>query len=255
MDVISADIWLLLSGAALVAGFIDAIAGGGGLLTIPALLTAGLPPHLALGTNKLAATFGSFTASLTFYKKRLFQPAHWLSAMFWTAIGALLGSVTVTLIDAHVLEKALPMVILATAVYTFFSPLKPTAPKHHHIRGANRWVKSAQGSLLGFYDGIAGPGTGAFWTLSTLKLHKLDLLLASGVARTMNFISNGMSLLVFIYLGHVHWLIGLSMGCCIMLGAYLGAHSAIRFGATFIRPIFTFMVSAMAVKLCWEAWF
>lgn len=254
MELISYELWLLLSAAALVAGFIDAIAGGGGLLTIPALLTAGLPPHLSLGTNKLAATFGSFTASLTFYKKRLFYPEHWLVCMIWTAVGAIFGTLAVNYVDASTLEKGLPVLILVTAIYSFFTPMKGCATPSKDIQGACNTVKSVQGLTIGFYDGFAGPGTGAFWTLSTLKLHKLDLLLSSGVARTMNFISNGMSLLIFIYLGQIQWLIGLSMGVCIMIGAYIGAHSAIRFGSRFIRPVFIFMVSAMAIKLCYEAW-
>ncbi|MBD1388417.1 TSUP family transporter [Neiella sp. HB171785] len=254
MDFISPEIWALLSLAAFVAGFIDAIAGGGGLLTIPALLFAGLPPHLALGTNKLAASFGSLTASITFYKKRLFFPNFWLIAMCCTAIGAVLGTVAAYYTNQDVLEKALPIIVLFTAVYSLVTKLKtPSDASDPHCPPSSR-KQGVQGTVLGFYDGIAGPGTGAFWTLSTLKLHKLDLLYSSGVARTMNFISNFVSLTTFVILGQVSWLIGLSMGVCIMAGAYIGAHSAIRFGANLIRPIFIAGVSLLAIKLCWNAW-
>lgn len=254
MDVISVDIWVLLSLAALVAGFIDAIAGGGGLLTIPALLFSGMPPHLALGTNKLAATFGSFTASVTFYRKKLFFPQYWGWAMACTAVGAVIGTIAAYSISSSSLEKALPAVVLGTAIYTLLTRLKEQSNDTEFPASVSRIRQALQGAGLGFYDGIAGPGTGAFWTLSTLKLHKLNLLFSSGVARTMNFISNAVSLVTFVILGQVNWLVGLSMGLCIMAGAYLGAHSAIRFGANLIRPVFILGVSAMAIKLCWDAW-
>lgn len=244
-------LWLPL--VAFAAGFIDAIAGGGGLLTVPALLSAGLPPHLALGTNKLAATFGSSTAAFTFYRKRLFQPQHWLVAALATAIGAVLGVLVISHLDARWLEKLLPLLIGATALYTLLMPTpaitvgQPAAPAP-----ASR--QSLQGLLLGAYDGGFGPGTGAFWTVSNLWLHRLDMLRASGLARAMNFISNGVSLVTFAWLGHIHWQLGLAMGVALMAGAYLGAHSAIRFGSRFIRPVFILVVMLMATKLAWEAW-
>ncbi|GLP96931.1 sulfite exporter TauE/SafE family protein [Paraferrimonas sedimenticola] len=249
------DIWLVLSVVAFIAGFIDAIAGGGGLLTIPALLTSGLPPHLALGTNKLAATFGSATASFTFYKKQLFKPQIWITALFTTFVGALLGTFAVHYLDPSVLDKGLPMIVLATAVYTLFSK-RPNEEEHQPPTNAEglKTKQTFQGFTLGFYDGFAGPGTGAFWTVSNMAIYKLNILWASGMAKAMNFVSNATSLAAFIYLGHVNWLLGVSMGVCIMAGAFLGAHSAIRFGANFIRPIFISVVIVIAAKLAWEAW-
>lgn len=249
------ELLLLLCGVAFIAGYIDAIAGGGGLLTVPALLTAGLPPHVVLGTNKLAATFGSFTASLTYYRKQLFNPRYWRNSLVFTAIGALLGTLVVDQLSTALLEKILPLLILFAAIYTLFNRMQPDdrltlpepGPKLY-------WQQRAQGLTLGFYDGVAGPGAGAFWMVSTMALYKINLLLTSGVARTMNFISNGFSLAAFIVLGHVHFTLGIAMGLCLMLGAYLGAHSAIRFGSKFIRPVFICVVIAIAVRLAWQAW-
>lgn len=116
-------------------------------------------------------------------------------------------------------------------------------------------TQTAQGLLLGFYDGAAGPGTGAFWTVSVAALHRRDLLHAAGVAKAMNFVSNIISLLVFAMLGYVHLYLGLMMGLSIMCGAYLGAHSAIRFGNRFIRPFFTIIVLILTCQLAWNAWF
>ncbi|MEE2024578.1 sulfite exporter TauE/SafE family protein [Alkalimonas mucilaginosa] len=246
---------VILCTVAFVAGFIDAIAGGGGLLTIPALLTAGLPPHLALGTNKLAATFGSFTASVTYYRKRLFDPVFWRRSLLYTAIGAVLGTLLVDQLSSESLEKFLPVVILLAAIYTLFNRIVPD--DQLELPRQNRrlfWQQRSQGLALGFYDGVAGPGTGAFWMVSTMALYRINLLLTCGVARTMNFISNGVSLAVFLLLGHVFILLGLAMGLCLMAGAWLGAHSAIRFGSRFIRPVFISVVVAIALRLAWQAW-
>ena len=112
-----------------------------------------------------------------------------------------------------------------------------------------------QGLGLGFYDGIAGPGTGAFWTVSTLLLYPLDLLRASGVARCMNFVSNAMALSIFIITGQVAWLLGICMGIALMAGAFLGARTAISGGSRFIRPVFILVVLALTVRLAWQHWF
>ncbi|WP_019674856.1 sulfite exporter TauE/SafE family protein [Arsukibacterium perlucidum] len=249
------DLLLILCAVAFIAGYIDAIAGGGGLLTVPALLTAGLPPHLVLGTNKLAATFGSLTASLTYYRKRLFNPRYWRRSLGYTAVGALLGTLVVDQLSTALLEKLLPILILLAAIYTLFNRIQPDdrlqlPPENSKLY----WQQRLQGLTLGFYDGVAGPGAGAFWMVSSMALYKINLLLTSGVARTMNFISNGFSLIAFMALGHVNYVLGIAMGLCLMLGALLGAHSAIRFGSKFIRPVFISVVIAIALRLAWQAW-
>ena len=245
----------LLLVSAFLAGFIDAIAGGGGLLTVPALLASGLPPHVALGTNKLAATFGSLTASYAFYKKKLFSPSFWRLSLIATAVGAVFGTVMVSFIDANLLNKILPFLIGFSALYTLLNPIKPTGNTQLPEKCQGLTIKKvSQGLTLGFYDGFAGPGTGAFWTVSNLFLYKMNLLMSCGVARAMNFVSNICSLVAFIILGHVNFAIGIAMGALLMLGSYTGAHSAIHFGNKFIRPIFTIVVSVMAVKLAVDAW-
>lgn len=243
----------MLALVAFVAGFIDAIAGGGGLLTIPALLMAGLPPHLVLGTNKLCATFGSATASYTFYRRKLFRPLPWRNALIGTAIGALLGAALAQWLPAAWLNQLLPAVVFACGLYLLFggTPKAPDNPDMPLARG-RQWP---QGIGLGFYDGVAGPGTGAFWTVSSLLLYPLDLVRASAVARTMNFISNACALMVFIVAGQVAWLLGACMGAALMVGAFLGARTAIRGGARFIRPVFILVVLALTARLAWQHWF
>lgn len=241
-----------LMAVAFLAGFIDAIAGGGGLLTLPALLTAGLPPHLVLGTNKLSATFGAAMASYTFYRRKLFDPRQWRFALVATAIGAALGAGLAHLIPADWLNQLLPLVVFGCGLYLLFSRI-PTTPRADAtpIGKRRQWP---QGLTLGFYDGIAGPGTGAFWTVSNMLLYPLDLLKASGVARNMNFVSNGVALSVFVASGQVAWALGISMGITLMCGAYLGARTAIQGGSRFIRPIFISVVLVLSLRLAWQHW-
>ncbi len=249
------NLLITLCSIGFVAGFIDAIAGGGGMLTIPTLLASGLPPHIALGTNKLAATFGSFTASITFYRKKLFNPKFWQLSLFATAIGAIIGTIIVNYLPTKFLDKALPLLIVATALYTLVS--KAVLTNNSNLPCVNNKLKLKQilqGLTLGFYDGVAGPGTGAFWTVSSTMLYKVNILICSGLARSTNFVSNICSLLTFLYLGQVNLLLGGAMGIFMMLGSWVGAHSAIKFGGKFIRPVFTIIVIGLSIKLAYQAW-
>ena len=247
--------WALLCAVALAAGFIDAIAGGGGMLTVPALLTAGLPPHLTLGTNKLAASFGSLTASVTYFRKKLFNPRFWAASIVATAIGALIGTLVVDYLSIEFLNKLLPVVIILVACYSLFGSFSTT--EHNELPeldGKTKVKQWLQGLGLGFFDGLAGPGTGTFWTASNSLLYKMSLLLNCGLARSMNFVSNFISLITFVALGHVNFLLGITMGFFLMLGAWLGAHSAIKFGSKMIRPVFNTVVIVLALKLIYEAY-
>lgn len=248
--------WALLAIIGLIAGFIDAVVGGGGLLSIPALLTLGMPPHTALGTNKLAASFGSSMAAWTYYKQQLFKPSFWYLAFIATFMGAVLGSFLVYLVDTQWLEKVLPLLIIGIAIYSLLSP---TAISDTHCtaptQAPNAKKQWLQGLLLGGYDGFAGPGIGAFWTVSSGSLYRLPLLHSCGLARAMTFTSNITALVIFGYLGQVQWQIGLWMGVCMMLGSFIGARCAIRYGMAFIRPLFIFIVLLIAANLAWSAWF
>ncbi len=238
----------MLGLAAFCAGLIDAIAGGGGLITIPALLMAGLPPHQALGTNKLCASFGSFTATLVFIRQGIFKPELWILTACATLLGAILGTIGATLVSIEHLNAVLPMLIIAVAIYMLlqnYSSLENNQPP----KPQSKRIKTCQGLSIGFYDGIAGPGTGSFWVVSNLYLYQQSLLQASGLARAMNFISNITSFITFAIVGQINWIIGLSMGALLLMGAWLGAHLAISKGAKLIKPIFMTVVIAISVKL------
>lgn len=253
--ILDLELWLILCSVAFLAGLIDSIAGGGGMLTIPALLTTGLPPHVALGTNKLAASFGSLTASITFYRKKLFNPYYWRLSVVFTAVGAIIGTITVSYLSVQFLEKYIPVFIIITAFYTMMSKtISTTSTKLPLVNFKLKTKQISQGLILGFYDGFAGPGTGAFWTTSSGMLYKINILLSSGLARSTNFVSNFCSLLTFFYLGYVNITIGISMGVFIMIGSAIGANWAIKLGNKFIRPVFISVVILMSANLAYHAW-
>ncbi len=253
--VLDLTMWFTLCGIGFLAGFIDAIAGGGGMLTIPALLTIGLPPHIALGTNKLAATFSSCTSSYTFYKKKLFNPVFWRYSLLASAVGAILGTLIVSYLSTDFLKKVLPGLIILTAIYTLFAKSVNHCTEQLPAQNKQLTCKQIiQGLILGFYDGITGPGTGAFWTASSSALYKINILLSCGLARSTNFVSNVCSLVTFLYLGYVNIGLGLLMGVFLMAGAWLGAHTAIKYGQNFIRPAFITLVILMSINLIYQAW-
>ncbi len=255
MELLSADplSLLLLLPAAFLAGLVDAIAGGGGLIALPALLTAGIPPHIALGTNKLAGSFGTFSASRAYIRKGLFKPRLWQAGTIATILGAIAGTLTVWAVSSDMLRKLVPVLIVAAALYVALQRPLAAPVKDVHLRPGPR-SSAALGTGIGFYDGFLGPGAGAFWTTACLAVYRMDIVHASGVARFMNFVSNIVSLLTFMALGLVDYGIGLAMGLSLMIGAHIGAHSAIRFGAPFIRPVFVLVVLGMAGRLIWQEW-
>ncbi len=145
--------------------------------------------------------------------------------------------------------------IIFIAIYTLLKPndmgSNTFTPLKKPISNIKQWL---QGFVLGFYDGFAGPGTGAFWTITSTTYHELPLLHSCGLARAMTFTSNLTSLVIFVTLGQVNVIIGLSMGLCMMLGSFIGAKTAIKFGVQFIRPTFIILVLLIAAKLTLDAW-
>lgn len=240
----------ILMGAGVLAGYIDSIAGGSGLITLPTLLSLGIPPHLALGTNKLAGTFGTFNASRAFIRKKIFNPLLWEAAILATLIGAIIGVLLSHFISAEFLKHFIPLAIILIVIYVAFYAPKKSATNSNPAHFKPRTHSSAlMGIILGFYDGFLGPGAGSFWASTLMAVYKLDLLTASAVARFMNFISNFVALITFMILRNVDYRLGICMGIGLFIGAQLGVHSAVRFGPKFIKPVFLIIVSAVAVHM------
>ena len=241
------DIILLLSLAALVAGFIDAIAGGGGLITLPALLIAGVPPTDAIATNKLQGTFGVATASVSYWRAGLIDLHALATAIAATAAGAAAGSMLVTRVDAALLTTIMPFALIAAALYFAATPyLREHAP---HARISALAFALGAAAPIGFYDGVFGPGAGSLYTLAFLALAGCSLITATANAKILNFTSNVASLAVFLVSGHVNFAVGLPMACGQMIGAWVGSHTALKHGTWIIRPLLVATTSAVAIKL------
>lgn len=234
---------------ALMAGFIDAMAGGGGLLTIPALLLTGMNPVAVLATNKLQACAGSFSASVTMIKKGLIHPKMMKIASLFAFVGSGVGTILVQLSPPEFLQKALPFVIGTVGVYTLFSPnlgKLETTPKM-----SQKLYERTIAPLIGLYDGYFGPGTGTFFSLSQVVLRGRDLVQATARAKLLNFATNIASLIFFILGGQVVWVVGLVMMAGQLVGAYLGSHMVVKGGAKFIRPVIVVVCFCMVAKLVW----
>ena len=234
-----------------VAGFVDAIAGGGGLLTVPALLAAGLPPQVALGTNKFQSSCGTALATWNYARSGLIDLGRWIPGIMATFGAAVAGAWVVTLIDPSQLRRIIPIALGVIAVYTALKPDLGSTQRPSRLSAAPFGI--LMGLVLGFYDGFLGPGTGSFWMIACVLLHGLDLRGATGVTKAMNLTSNLASLGFFLAAGKVDFLIGALMAAGQLVGAYFGSHLAIRDGARVIRPVFLTVVFALAAKLAWDA--
>ena len=247
------DMIAMLFGVATVAGFIDAIAGGGGLLTIPALLSTGLPPAVALGTNKLQACGGSFSASLYFVRKKSVDLKQVALLILLTFIGAALGTIVVQNIDVNALKIGLPFLIFAIGIYFLFSPNIGDQDRKQRISYPLFGFTAGMG--LGFYDGVFGPAVGSFYTLAFVLLLGFNLTKAVAHAKVLNFTSNLASLFFFILGGAVLWKIGFIMLIGQFIGATLGARMVVTKGKKLIRPMLVTISFIMVAKMLYEQGF
>ena len=244
---------LLLFGTGLLAGFVDSIAGGGGLITLPVLLSLGMQPQMALGTNKLQATFGSGSATWHYSSAKLVPLGDCKLGFVLSLIGAGAGSIIVQRVDPGFLKRIIPVVLIFVALYTLLRPRLGEAELHPRM--GRSWFDVTFGLLIGFYDGFLGPWTGTFWTMAFMIGLGFSMTRATGYSKVMNFASNLSSLGVFLAGKSVHPGFGLVMGVGQMLGARLGSRMVIVRGTKFIRPIFICVVFLLIIKLLYDAYF
>ncbi len=240
------EILAILFAAAMAAGFVDAIAGGGGLITVPALLAVGVNPIAAIATNKLQGTFGVASAAWNFWRSGKID----LSLLAWpiaaAMLGAICGSVAVMFVDPTFLMVILPILLAAIALYFWIGP-KASDQDVRAKLSPHAYAFIAGG--IGFYDGFFGPGTGSFFALTLVTLLGMGLTRATAHTKALNFATNLVSLAVFVIGGHVLWLIGLVMALGQVIGGWLGSHAAMRFGPKLIRPLLVIVCFAMVAKL------
>lgn len=239
--------FVLLFFTGLLAGFVDSIAGGGGLISLPVLLSVGLPPQVALGTNKLQGSFGTLSATINFIRKGKASLKENLSGISFTFAGAVLGAWAIQQIQAGFIRHIIPFMLLFVFIYTLAA--RDLGKVQGRAKMGRHLFFMVFGLGLGFYDGFFGPGTGAFWTGALLILLGMDMTRATGTTRIMNFTSNIVALAVFIIGGNVMYSAGLVMALGQIIGARTGSGMAIQRGASFIRPIFLTMVFLTIVRL------
>jgi uncharacterized membrane protein YfcA len=240
----------LLALAAMAAGFVDAVVGGGGLIQIPALLL-GLPGAAVqvLATNKLAAIFGTTVSSATYFRRVRPDPRTFGPLMALAFLGSGLGALVASQIPASAFE---PIVLVALVVVGAYVLLKPRLGEVTALRFAGHRhtaVAMVTGLAIGFYDGALGPGTGSFFVFTLVGLLGYNFLDASAKARLANWATNLAALCVFVPQGAVLWKVGLVLGVCNLAGGYVGARTAVSRGARFVRVFFIVVVSAFVVRI------
>lgn len=244
------ETFALLTVVAFIAGFIDAIAGGGGLLTVPAMLSAGVPPIATLATNKLQSSFSSGTATFSFSRKGMIDwRSYWPQVLVILILSAI-GAVAVKSIKADMLNLIVPVLLIAVAAYVLLSPRMTDEDVHHRLGKAGYLPV---GGAIGFYDGFFGPGTGSFFATSLVSLRGFGLIRATAHTKAFNFASNMGSLIVFLIAGNALIPLGLCMAIGSASGAWTGSHTAMRFGARVIRPLLVTVCLALTAKLLWNA--
>ncbi len=242
--------------SAFVGGFIDAIAGGGGLVTMPALLLSGVPPHMTLGCNKVSACLGTCTALGNFARSGLVRWRVALTGIAFSLLGSFAGSEMALRLDPSILGKIL-VALLPVGICAVLLPprerrrttTRATTPQ----QGARFWLPVALVCLaLGIYDGFFGPGTGSFLILAFHWVLRMELMEASATSKVLNLASNLSGTLVFIYGGVVLWRLALPMAAACCLGNWLGSRMAIRIGSVAVRRFLTVSLSLLLLTLVWQ---
>ncbi len=250
-------LWFGLLAAAALAGFVDAVAGGGGLIQVPALFAA-LPqeaPATLFGTNKIASIFGTSNAARRYIRAVDMPWGVALPAAGAAFVFSFLGAATVAWLPKEVVRPLVLWLLVAVAVYTWMKPDFGRQARTHSLPPRHALlVALLAGSLLGFYDGFFGPGAGSFMIFAFVRLFGMDFLHASASAKLVNAATNAGALLLFAPQGHVLWALGLGMAACNIAGAQLGSRLAIRHGSGFVRAVFLVMTTLLIAKIGWDTW-
>ncbi len=242
----------LLVLAAFLAGFVDSIAGGGGLISVPALLLAGASPIEALATNKLQGTFGAATATVAYARAGHVRLRDQAGMAVISALCGGLGALVAHLVPVEVLRVVMPVVLVAVAAFFALKPGLSDSDKVERIKPAVFAVTAVP--LIAAYDGFFGPGTGSFFMLGFVMLAGFGVLKATAHTKLLNFSSNIGSLAVFVFSGATWWAVGFAMALAQIAGASIGSRLAMRVGAQLIKPLLVITSTGMALRLLWQVW-
>ena len=237
-----------------IAGFIDSIAGGGGLLTVPAYLVAGIPPTPTLGTNKFVSTVGTFVSTAKYVLSgRMLWPVV-VVGIPCTLIGSMIGAQTIATLDPSIVRKVILFALPVAALLTLLPKPKEHSETTVHWSSARLWITIPPITFaLGWYDGFFGPGTGSLLMLALYGIGRLSFLHSAAVARVFNLISNVGALFTFLIHKQVLWHLGLPLGLAGIAGHYVGSHVALRNGAGIVRGMLILSCSLLFGYLIWQS--
>lgn len=236
-----------LMGVACIAGVIDTLAGGGGLLVVPALLGTGMNPVLALSTNKLQSAISEFSATLHFFRKCGVDYQKIIFGLCCTAVGSFMGTVLLLYTPLPWLEKMIPFFLLAVLVYYIISGWQKHPIERHNLTGQHPKFFLCFGTLIGFYNGFLGPGTGSLWAIAIMRILKVKIQQATMYAKPLNLVGNLTALTIFIWTGKIFFTLALLMGCGSFIGGRIGASLVIYKDARSLKSIFLVL---MACSVC-----
>ena len=241
----SIEILTFLFFVGVVAGFLDTLVGGGGLLAVPALLLSGIPPIYVLGTNKFQGSMGTGIATFLLFKKKKLDWNSVKNLMFASFIGSIVGGVIIQFVDTQFLSFVIPIVLVFIAIYFIISP-KPKSTVGNSK--PNKKFELFAVPVVGFYDGMFGPGAGSFFAMTGVMLKKLEIIQATILAKPLNFASNIAGFIVFFSFGHIAFLIGLLMMIGQMIGAFFGTHYLLKANPLIIRFLIVIISISMLIK-------
>ena len=246
----------LLCVAAACAGWVDAVTGGGGLVQLPSLLIAmpDQPPATALGTNKLSSVIGTSAAAITYARRTRVDLRTALPMAIAAFVGAACGALLASHLPAQAFRPIILMLLVAVWLYTALRPAMGLEDRRQFTGRRHGVIAAIAGLLIGFYDGLIGPGTGSFLLIVLVAGLGLSFLAASATAKIVNLGTNVAALIVFGLTGSVLWLLGLLMGACNLAGAIIGARTAISRGSGFVRAVFLVVVALLILRLAWDIW-
>ncbi|CUI58189.1 TSUP family transporter [Cognatishimia activa] len=247
---VSFEILLILLAAGFIAGFVDSIAGGGGLIALPAMLLAGVPPLTALATNKIQGLFGAATAAYSYAKGGHVDLRKQLRPACISFIASIAGALLVSQLPTDLIRWFLPLLLVGVAL--FFAFQRGLNDEDKERRMSPFVFSASMVPLIAAYDGLLGPGTGSFFMLAFVSLAGYGILKATAHTKLLNCASNAGALLAFAFVATPFWMTGLAMGVAQIFGARLGASLAQKIGARLIKPLLVFTTLAMAAKLLWD---
>lgn len=251
---VSLQVLGLLLVAAFVAGWVDAVVGGGGLIQLPALLLGlpGVAPVTVLATNKLSSVWGTGIAAVTYARKLQRRPRAALVLTVFAGAGSALGAVLAGYVPREVFTPLVLVLVLVIGLVTVFRPALGLVEKRRWAGYRHAWALAGIGVAVGVWDGVFGPGTGTLFVFALVGIAGYVFLDATGLAKIANAVTNLAALVVFAVQGAPLWSLGLMMGAANLAGGWLGAHTAVSRGSTFVRGVFLVVIVALSLRLAWD---